>query len=68
MFCFVQYLAPTISFLLAVFIFHEPFDQVRLLAFCGIWLSLLLFTIDPLLRRRRRLRLSAAGPDRPDKA
>ncbi|MBU1187487.1 MAG: EamA family transporter RarD [Gammaproteobacteria bacterium] len=65
---FVQYLAPTISFLLAVFIFHEPFDQVRLLAFCGIWLSLLLFTIDPLLRRRRRLRLSAVGPDRPDKA
>jgi chloramphenicol-sensitive protein RarD len=64
---FVQYLAPTISFLLAVYIFREPFDLVRLLAFCGIWLSLLLFTIDPLLRRRQRIRLArstAAGDGR----
>jgi len=57
---FVQYLAPTISFLLAVFLFKEPFDTQRLLAFCGIWLSLLLFTIDPLLRRRQRIRLARA--------
>ncbi len=56
---FVQYLAPTISFILAVFVFREPFDLQRLLAFCGIWLALLLFSIDPILRRRR-LRLTIA--------
>ena len=58
---FVQYLAPSISFLLAVFLFKEPFDLPRLLAFCGIWLSLLLFSIDPLLRRRQRIRLARAA-------
>jgi chloramphenicol-sensitive protein RarD len=50
---FFQYLAPTITFMLAVFVFHEPFDVERLLAFGGIWLSLALFTVDPLLRRAR---------------
>ncbi len=54
---FVQYLAPTISFMLAIFIFSEPFDLQRLLAFCGIWFSLLLFSIDP-IRRRQRARMA----------
>ena len=39
---FIQYLAPTLSFILAVFIYNEPFDQVRLVSFMLIWTALLI--------------------------
>ncbi len=42
----MQYLAPTGQFLLAVFVFHEPFEQTRLLAFLCIWTALAIFTWD----------------------
>jgi chloramphenicol-sensitive protein RarD len=47
---FLQYLAPTCQFLLAVFFFSEPFDRGRLVAFVWIWSGLLIFTIDLHLR------------------
>lgn len=47
----LQYLAPTCQFLLAVFLYREPFDQGQLLAFAFIWSALVLFAWS---RRRRR--------------
>lgn len=49
---FLQYLAPSLNFLLAIFIFHEPFDSARLLGFVIIWCALALYTAD-LLRANR---------------
>lgn len=43
---FMNYLTPTIIFLLAIFYYHEPFDTHRLMIFGLIWLGLLLFSID----------------------
>ncbi|WP_371320221.1 EamA family transporter RarD [Chengkuizengella axinellae] len=43
---FFQYLAPTISLVLAVFIYQEPFTTVQLISFMFIWLGLILFTIS----------------------
>lgn len=40
----MQYIAPTMIFLIAVFVFGEPFDFVRLLAFCLIWTALALYS------------------------
>lgn len=51
----MQYTAPTLIFLIAVFVFGEPFGGVRLLAFVLIWSALALYTW-PMLARRRRLK------------
>jgi chloramphenicol-sensitive protein RarD len=40
----LQYLAPSIQFLLAVSVFHEPFDAVNGIAFAIIWLALAIYS------------------------
>jgi len=42
----VQYLGPTIQFLLGVFVYDEPFTTSHILCFTMIWLGLLLFSWD----------------------
>lgn len=49
---FLQYLAPTLNFLLAVFVFHEPFDVGQLLGFALIWGGLALYSADMLRATR----------------
>jgi chloramphenicol-sensitive protein RarD len=46
----IQYLAPSIQFLLAVLVYREPFTATHLAAFAVIWAGLAVFTWD--LRRR----------------
>ncbi len=48
---FLQYIAPSISFVLAVLLYDEPFDEVRRVAFAGIWLALLILTLTPVWRK-----------------
>jgi chloramphenicol-sensitive protein RarD len=48
-----QYLAPSIQFLVAVFLFGEQLNGLRLLSFVLIWLSLVVFTYDSFMRRNR---------------
>ena len=43
---FIQYLAPTLTFLVAVFLFQEPFLRAQLIAFSCIWISLAIFSVD----------------------
>ena len=40
----MQYIAPTIVFMIAVFIFHEPFSRVDAVAFGLIWTALAMYT------------------------
>ena len=49
----MEYLAPTLSFLLGFFVYKEPFDRVQLLTFVCVWVALALFTGEKLLRWRR---------------
>ncbi len=42
----LQYIAPTLQFLLGVFLYHERFDHTRLLGFSIIWLALIIYTSD----------------------
>jgi len=56
----VQYLAPTISLLLGVWVFHEPFDGRRLVGFAFIWSALAIVSADAL--GLRRLRPAPAPP------
>jgi chloramphenicol-sensitive protein RarD len=42
---FIQYIAPTTSLLLAVFLFHEPFTHWQLISFSFIWLALIVYSV-----------------------
>ncbi|GHD06893.1 EamA family transporter RarD [Tianweitania populi] len=48
----MQYIAPSIVFLLAVFWFREPFTFTTLVAFLFIWSALVVFTASAFLSRR----------------
>ena len=48
---FVQFLAPTIVFILGLVVYREPLRPVQLASFVVIWTAILLFSWD-LLRRR----------------
>ena len=48
----LQYLAPTIQFLIGIFIYKEAFDQSRLIGFSIVWLALILFWIENYLANR----------------
>ena len=53
---FFQYLAPSMSFLIAVFLYGEKFTSGHAVAFICIWLALVLVSVEPFRRVRRRLR------------
>ena len=42
----LQYIAPSCMFILAVFIFHEPFPAAQLVAFILIWAALAIYSTD----------------------
>ena len=65
---FLQYLSPTCSFLLGVFVYHEPFSRAHLITFSLIWLALIVFTAEAVTRlraERRRTILREAIVDAP---
>lgn len=56
---FVQFVAPTMVFLLGLFVFREPLRQVQLVCFVLIWTAIAVFVWDIVARHRR------AAPIRP---
>lgn len=50
----LQYIAPTVQFLIGVLLYNEPFDQTHLIGFSIIWLALLIFSAEGFFARRRR--------------
>ncbi|HEU5034155.1 MAG TPA: EamA family transporter RarD [Mycobacteriales bacterium] len=55
----MQYLTPTMQFLLGVFLRHEPLGLGRLAGFALVWVALAMFTVDSATSRRRQLALTA---------
>ena len=54
----MQYIAPTMIFLIAVFVFGEPFGTYRAVAFVFIWCALALYSVS-LLRTRNAAKKAA---------
>ncbi|ODS11553.1 EamA family transporter RarD [Vibrio scophthalmi] len=48
----MQYIEPSLQFVLAVFLFGEVFDEVKLVSFSLIWAGLLFIIIETLVKRR----------------
>lgn len=60
---FLQYLAPSLQFALAVWLYREPFTRSHLVTFGFIWASLGLYSWDALSRLRAVERSRAAAAD-----
>jgi chloramphenicol-sensitive protein RarD len=56
----IQYLAPTLQFLIGVLIFTEPMPASRLAGFALVWAALAVFTWDA-VQHTRRVRFAAAA-------
>lgn len=56
----MQYVTPTVQFLLGILFFHEPMPAARWVGFSLIWLALVLFTIESLRQRRQHLQVQPA--------
>ncbi len=48
-----QYIAPSVSLVIAIFLYREPFGADRLITFACIWVALAIFTTEMLLHHRR---------------
>jgi chloramphenicol-sensitive protein RarD len=56
---FMQYLTPTLQFLLGLFVFQEPMPAARWLGFAMVWFALSILSFDALRQLRNRSRLVA---------
>ncbi len=54
----LQYLTPTLQFLLGLLVFHEQMTTVKWVGFALVWLALAVFTTETLRHRRRQLQLA----------
>ena len=57
----LQYINPTIAFLLGLFLFHEPFNLSLLIGFSIVWLALIIFWGENFLASRHRRSLPAVS-------
>lgn len=48
----MQYIAPTISFLIGVFVYKEAFTTTKLIGFSIVWIALIIFWLEGVLARR----------------
>jgi chloramphenicol-sensitive protein RarD len=58
---FLQYIGPTLMFVLAVYLYDEPLDEARLITFGFVWLALAVFSVDSLIaykKQRKALKAS----------
>lgn len=56
----LQYVSPTLQFLLGVFVYHEAFNSHQLIGFCVIWAALIVFTAGSFLESRRSVQAAAS--------
>lgn len=61
----MQYIAPTMIFVIAVFIFREPFGPTKLVAFMLIWTALAVYSSSLLRSRKARRAAVLLEPGQP---
>jgi chloramphenicol-sensitive protein RarD len=59
---FLQYLAPSCTFFLGVFLYHETFTRAHLITFTMIWIALAIVSVEALSRWRAQRAREAAIP------
>ena len=61
----LQYIAPTMIFLIGVFVFKEPFGGARMIAFPMIWMALVLYSIAIFRNMRAARKLASKATATP---
>ncbi len=51
---FLQYIAPTLSLILGVLVYHEPFGRNLQISFLFTWAGLIIFSLDAVLSHKTR--------------
>ena len=49
----LQYIAPTLQFLLGVWVYGETFAATRMIGFGAVWIALVLYSLEGVIERRR---------------
>lgn len=58
----MQYMAPTMQFLIGVYLYNEPFSMERAVGFALIWAALILYSTESIVHVRRRRALARQAP------
>jgi chloramphenicol-sensitive protein RarD len=56
----LQYITPTLQFIIGVAVFHEPMPLARWLGFLLVWLALTILTVESLVVLRSRTTTGSA--------
>ena len=51
---FIQFISPTLSLIIGVYIYKEPFSSTEFFTFCCIWLAVLIFSLSKFAEARKR--------------
>lgn len=55
---FFQYLAPTITLILGLFLYHESFSEIDLISFSCIWIALVIYSTQMIQKKTPQQRLN----------
>ena len=58
----LQYISPTIQFLLGVFVYREPFARTQLIGFTIVWIALAVFGVDGYVANAQPVRAGSGEP------
>jgi chloramphenicol-sensitive protein RarD len=47
----LQYVSPTLQFLLGALLYHEPFDSARAVGFVAVWIALAVYSGEGIWQR-----------------
>lgn len=50
---FLQYISPSLTFFLGLFVYHEPLEGAKLVTFVLIWIAIVLYSIESLMNWKR---------------
>jgi chloramphenicol-sensitive protein RarD len=57
----LQFIAPTVQFVLGVMVYEEPFTRQRFVGFVMVWLAVIVFGTEGIVATRRQRGANAAG-------
>jgi len=57
----LQYIAPTLQFLLGVLLYKEPFTTTKLIGFSMVWMALIIFWVEGVMAHRTQKRIAEAA-------
>ena len=59
----LQYISPTLQFLMGVIVFKEPFSHARFIGFGFVWLALIIFVAEGYFASKTKTALDAPSPE-----